>query len=544
MNKRQATDTEDIFTEASIFGRKAVKGNKRPRLGLTKEALTNIVDKNSWWGLCRWEENVPASMKKKVYRNVASAYRDLFDLPSSGTNVKKQFVTTEEGERRFVSENKDSIQINTDEEKVYKRPPGRAPNGKEWNKHAGKWEDMEETEIDVTDSSQAHSQELVWISGETRLVCDGKKCLSGKMAKNPIEGILFNNGKKDLCSSCFSSMPSRFQGSYIKKDYNDFLSWKSNVDGCADAGSVDTEVSREEPSDSIGDSLESSLIRINTVSSYSSEQDEFYSEAKATHRFRFALNCRNEMSKGEGILVLGTRHGGDVSALLNVGFSQEDIFVCNNDQTELECLKAKFPNVNTVCGDFVQVSQTRNWLGVWYDMMCTWTKDGEWDTNSMPPVFDNACVVAVTLACRQNGGDYAYHSRELTELLRDKKRVRSEKGGKLSQDACVYRGGKNGKSHMVFCLAKYERRSVRAKDFTGSFLKIPFEIFKGKFGKDESWVNMYAMQDDNLFATVTSDAGGGSFNVKFMGRFGFPLPEDDTWKPTAQEVEKYIFLPS
>ena len=422
---------------------------------------------------------------------------------------------------------------------VHKRPMGRAPKGKEWNKHTGEWDDIEEEKNqEAVDTVDTPNDEFVWVSSKRKILCDGKKCSSRSKTNGPIQGVRYNKGKKDLCTGCFFNMPLRFQGAYIEKTHADFLSWKRDIDG----GGVD-EGSEEPCNNLLSESLESSLRGMSTESIYNYEYDEFYSEAKATHRFRFAMNCRTEKSRGSGILILGTRHGGDVSSLLSVGFSQEEIYVCNKDKTELELLKSKFTNVNTICGDFVQISQTRQWLGVWYDMMSTWTKNGEWDVDNMPPILDNSCVVAVTLACRKNGSDYASHCKELTELLRDKKMAFSEKGGRLSQDACIYRGGRNGKSHMVFCLATYERRSIPLTDFTGCFLKIPFDLFKGKYGKDENWVNMYNMQDDHLFATVTSAAGEGSFNVKFIGVFGFPLPVDSSWRPTAQEVAKYIFRP-
>ena len=273
---------------------------------------------------------------------------------------------------------------------------------------------------------------------------------------------------------------------------------------------------------------------------YNAIEDEYYTEAKRDHRTRFANCCADEKDKGNGILILETRWGGATQALLNAGFAQSDIYACNNcenDPGALDALHLKFPNVNCVKDDIVKFAMTREWLGIWYDMECTWTKNGEWNSDRIPARFDNAYVVAISLSCRNCGGTYLEHAVDLTKLLTDLKRTSSQKGGFCSQDASLY-VGRGGERNMVFGLAKYNRRMLhQPEDYIGVNLMIPFEIFKGKYQND-SWIQGYAFNDNHLFASVVSFSGD-SFQVRFYDRSSFLIKECEDWEPTLDQVRMY-----
>lgn len=279
-----------------------------------------------------------------------------------------------------------------------------------------------------------------------------------------------------------------------------------------------------------------------------STEDTWDSFAKQNHRIEFARACASVKHRGGGILVLTTRWGGDVVQLLAHGFSQSDIWACNNcveDPDTLNELKKKFPQINIVSGDIVEVAMQKEWLGIWYDMTCTWVKeiDGvkEWDSTKIPRRFDNAWVVAVSLSHRNTGCAITDHADDLSNLLIDKERKSSRQGGVVHERARPYKG-RTGKMNMVFAIAFYTQRPLyEPSDYKGSILKVPVAIFNGRYANAD-WTSAYRVKDGHLFALV-SGRKEHAFIVNFYDKNGFLIKEVEDWFPTIDDVKTYFYMP-
>ena len=94
-----------------------------------------------------------------------------------------------------------------------------------------------------------------------------------------------------------------------------------------------------------------------------------------------------------------------------------------------------------------------------------------WCEQRIPNAFDNSRVTCISLtsSCLIHASHLA---RELTFLMEDRDKKRSERGAVIGQDAHVFMN--RGLKNRVFCLAKFERTDCHA--FIGKKLRIPCSL--------------------------------------------------------------------
>ena len=240
----------------------------------------------------------------------------------------------------------------------------------------------------------------------------------------------------------------------------------------------------------------------------------------------FAHRCksaRDNDSNGK-VLILETEQCKAISTLLQFGFIEDDIVVCNHSRHTLEAIGDVHPHVTTVHGDIRAMSKTGMWLGVWFDL----------ETASLDEIsFCNMRICAITLTNA--------HAMCSADLLCDKlKSFLNTKDTIVHQQPYVCKG-KGGICNMCFGICDVVRpRCAMPERLLGAPIHVPIKHFGvKKYGA--LWIRDCFVDNDHIVGSVTSVGKDGTFGVKFLANDGYMFQEEDEWRPSFEEVYRFMY---